>query len=183
MDEQIAENMVMASRIGMKYASRNNRHPDEAIAEAYFHLVMFFTEDIRLYHANSEDYKRILGSYIKRAVMKYFERSNRQMNTLLVDKIVRNTDEEMIEFLSGLVTDDQAFQVFHYLRNGINLMEVEMVDPLLKKIVKKLRLQVAGRIRRLEELRRAGIKTSREVKYDRSLEDECNEDSETGCAA
>lgn len=172
MHELILENMAMVERIGRKYASRHARHPDEAVAEAYFHLVVFFTEDIRYYQANPTDYQRMLGTYVKRAVTKYFERQVRRTNELLVDKVVKNTDEEMIDFLSGLIPDDKVFEVFQLLRGGFTLYEIDMVEPLLRKAAQKVKRQVTGRIKRIEELNKAGIKTTRRIEYDRSLEAE-----------
>lgn len=171
-DSLILENMVLAERIGQKYAHRNNRLQAEAVAESYFWLVSFFYIDHRLYTSNPDDFKRTLGTYIKRALIKYFERRGYLENQPLVDKVVRNTDEEMIEFLSGLMPDEDAFKVFHYLRQGVNFFEIDIVDPRLIKVVKKLRLQVVNRLRRIKELKDAGIKVSRDVIDAVPMEDE-----------
>lgn len=162
-DNMISENMILAERIGQKYAHRNNRYPAEAVAESYFWLVSFFYVDHRLYYNNLENYKRTLGIYIKRALIKYFEERGYRENQPLQDKIIRNTDEEMIDFLSGIMSDDNAFKVLHYLRQGINFFEIDIIDPQLIKSVKKLRMQVVNRLHRIKELKAAGISVSRDV--------------------
>lgn len=181
-DTLIIENMVLAERIGQKYAHRNNRYVPESVAEAYFWLVSFFYVDYRLYHANPDDYKRMLGMYIKRNIIRYFEKRGYLENTPLQDKIIRNTDEEMIDFLSEIMSDDAAFKVFHYLRNGINLFEVELVEPNLIEICKKLRRRVNARLERIKALKAAGIKVSRDIigdSDDLPMEDEESEPGRT----
>lgn len=160
----------MVKRIGLKYASRNSRHPDEAVAEAYFQLTILLSEDRKLYDL-SDNKDRLVGTYVKRAIMKYFERTQSRTMTLLTDKIIRNTDEEMIDWLSGLLPDEDAFEVFQLLRGGVSLLEVDLVIPTLRRAAKRLKAQVAGRIRRIEALNAEGIKTTREIQYDPTLED------------
>lgn len=186
MDEQtgnslILENRELAEGISRKYAIRNGRHQDEARAEAYFLLVSFFREHSHLYYANLDNYKRTLGIFIKRALIKYFERSMRRDGDSLTtqDKIRANTDEEMIEFLSELAPGVDGFKVLEYLKTGLWFDDVEIVDPLLIKAAKKLRLQVAARLTRLERLQLAGAKITREIKRGTEEEraDDCDHQS------
>jgi hypothetical protein len=162
-DQLIFEHMVLAERIGQKYAARNNKLQLEAIAEAYYWLVLFFYEFESLYINNPGDCKRILGTFIKRRLIDYFERQDYLERTELKDELIRNTDEEMIEYLSGIMPDESAFKVFHLLQHGVNFFDIEMVDPSVKKTVKRLRMQAVNRLRRIKELKKAGIKVSRDI--------------------
>lgn len=187
----ILDHMLMCQRIAQKYAHRNARHPDEAVAEAYFGLVIFFTADRRLWNNRPE--KRVLGVYIKRWLIKYFERPE-QCGPQKTEKLGRtqptretinlNMDEEMIDFLSTLTSDETAWTVFSWMRGDstLTLDDIELLDPQFIKTVKKLRLQVSGRITRLSELKKAGVKTSREVIYE-SPDDLGSESGEAGYAA
>jgi hypothetical protein len=159
--DQILANMKLAERIGQKYAYRNGRHVDESIAEAYFWLVSFFKET-NLYQTKPEGYEFVLGCYIKRNLIKYFERLNPKFEPEK-DKVVRNTDAEMLDYLSTIMTDDHAFEVFNHLRNGTPLSQVDLLDVHYRKVLKQIRLRVASRIRRLEELKSAGFPISREI--------------------
>jgi hypothetical protein len=123
----------------------------------------------------------LVGVCVKREIIRYFEARGGRENRELHDKVNANVDEEMIDWLSGLFGDDEeAFRVFHLLKDNMTLDQIEITDPLLTKISKRLRLAVSGRLRRLEELKNAGIKTTREVKYDRPLDDGSGEGSEAG---
>lgn len=163
-DELIIENMKLAEMVGLKYAHRKNRYAPEAVAEAYYHLVVFFRKDIRLYHAKPEDYKPTLGIYIKRALIKYFERMSPKLGEVYPEELIqKNTDEEMIDYLSGVIPDEKVWPIFHLIRSGLSIYEIEMVDRSLWKCLKKVRTEVKNRLKRLDELKRLGIKTSREV--------------------
>lgn len=183
MDESvIVAHMEIAKRIGLKYAKAHGRFADEAVAEAYFWLVHFFKVDYILWEKSVRP-EWTLGVYIKRALMKYFDRlCRRNAQPLNCDRynrgeysededidikeqiIVRNTDEEMIEFLSGLTNDETAWKIFALLREGnLNLFTLDMVDPSFRKVLKKLRLQVSARVHRIKHLQSIGLTTSREV--------------------
>lgn len=163
-NELIIQYMPLAKRIGIKYATRHSRMIDEAVAEAYFQLVILFREKFPIYlQADNKDL--LVGVCVKRELIRYFELRGSRENRELTDKINLNTDEEMIDWLSGLFgCDDAAFRVFHLLRDGMTLDKIELTDPLLTKIAKRLKLAVSGRMKRLEHLKESGLKTTREVK-------------------
>lgn len=164
-DRLIRENMTIAKRIGQKYASANGRLPDESVAEAYYWLVIFFREDNRLWLASVRP-EWTMGVYIKRALIKYFERENKRFEQISDDRkevVIRNTDEEMIEFLSGLNGDENAWKIFDLLRGGVDLFSAEIIDPAFRKVLKKMRLQVQSRVARIKALQRLGLTTSRDV--------------------
>lgn len=158
--------MTIAKRIGQGYASRNGRLADEAVAEAYFWLTHFFKVDYKLWE-KSERKEWTLGVYIKRAIMKYFERQNEryeELNEQRKEVINDNTDEEMIEYLSGLTGDENAWRILDLIRGGgFDLFSVELLDPSFRKVLTKLRLEVAGRVKRLAHMQSIGLPTSRDV--------------------
>jgi hypothetical protein len=169
-DELIIRYMPMAKKIGLKYAARNTRQPDECVAECYFLVCQLFLEQKQFYDL-AENKDRLVGMYVKRRLINYFEA--RQCTRLpLVDKVIRNTDEEMIEWLSGLFPDSEVFGVFRLLRDGVTLYDVDLIDPLLIKVAKRIRYQVSSRIKRIERLKAMGLKPTREIEYESPLEDE-----------
>lgn len=175
--------MVMAERIGQKYAHRHARHQDEAVAEAYFCLVQFFTKDRHLFeHLKGADHRRLLGTYVKRALIKYFEGAERcgdgkreplGRTQTTKETINLNIDEEMIDFLSSLTKDETAWRAFNALRGDerLTLEDLTLIDPLFAKTVKRLRLTVARRLKRIENMKAAGLKVSREVKYESNMDE------------
>ena len=167
----ITDHMELAKKIAYKYAKRKNVYRDEAVAEAYYQLCELFLVKIHVYLA--APCQRTVGIFVKSKMVNYFERSMKKMEAFEGDKINRNCDHEMIEFLSDVMgNDDEAYIVFKFMREGLNLEDIATIDPKLRKVTKKLRLQVAGRIGRLERMQAIGIKITREIKYDREMEAE-----------
>lgn len=172
MDQQtlIFDHMEIAERIGLKYANRNSRHPDECVAECYYLLCeLFLGGDYKMYLAKPEI--RTVAVYVKSRLVNYFERmARRGPDPLIEDKVTRNTDQEMVEYLSEVLgDDDKAFQVFHYLKGGLALSEIALIEPGLRKMVGKMTREVSARIRRLESLQALGQPIPREIKFDPSL--------------
>lgn len=163
----ILGNMLIAKRIGQKYASSNGVFLEEAIAEAYFWLTHFFREKQTLW-INSERPEWTLGVYIKRRLMDYFDRPFKRsrykhLNEAAKKLVVKNTDSEMIDFLSGLHGDELAWEIFGLLRGGFDLFSIDMLSPRFRKTLSKLRLEVSNRVRTIKHLQSIGITTSRDV--------------------
>jgi hypothetical protein len=171
--------MPMAKRIAIRYASNNGVYRDEAIAEAYFRLTCLILESYPVYEA-SEQKDWLVGVTIKRGLIRYFQLRGRRENQQLIDRVSANTDEEMIDWLSGLFGDDEAFRVYHLLRQGVTFDQIENTDMTIAKIARRLRLAVSSRLKRLEALKAAGLKISREIKYVDSVGDTQQEGDEAG---
>lgn len=153
MDEQILQRMILAERIGIRYASRGHYDQDEAVAEAYFWLVIYFRE---YSHLGNES--RTVGIFVKRRLIDYFERT--WNNPGLPEEVLNaNTDEEMLEYLQDVFkNDDAAGILLEMLNRGLLLDHLTYVRPDLLRKIKDIKNSVSGRIKRLMELPNASRK-------------------------
>lgn len=177
-EELIEKYRSLAKRIALSYASRHRGryHPDECVAEAWFQLCILLYEKRHLYEAANEK-PRMVGVFVKRRLIDYFERfgtKKKKFSARIEElEIAVNFDNEMMEYLEQVMPDDLLiFSVFKLIRGGIDFFDVSTVDPRLIQICQRLRHCVLGRIQRIKELQKAGIKVSREVVHASLVEDE-----------
>lgn len=145
--------MPLAERVGKAFARRWGKHPDECVAEAYYQLVELFENYPHLY-ANGGD--RAIVMFVRRGIRTYFKGWNGRDATespVGYDQAGLSSDIGMMNYLFDIFPhENDAFQVFEWLKNGVNLMDVEIVEPRLRRTVIRIWRQVIGRVKRLEEL-------------------------------
>lgn len=125
----LPEFMELTLRLGTRYANRNNVDLDEAIAEARFHLVLYFTSKSFLVIGYDDI---ILRRMIYHGLIKYFQGSNKKRRAtnrfnITWDVMQANMDEEMITWLSGYLGDEYSFRILKYLKEGLTLEELELL--------------------------------------------------------
>jgi hypothetical protein len=131
-----------------KFCRDNNYDIEEATAEAYFWLTMFFTEKVALYEVHKDYYQKYLCVFIKFKLRDYFTR--RKVET---DKQYTPDEfNQLITYLSGLVGDEEAFSVAQYLRNGIEPRDLSIIDLPLSRKTRKLRRNLGIFIRNLHKI-------------------------------
>lgn len=145
----IEEHMEMAKRIGLKYASQYSKYPDECIAEAYYLVVDFFTNRQELFKQAGENYRRVLGSFIKRSLGDYFQQWRNVKQLGVIEDSGSSPDTGMLDALSGLFNnDDDASTVFKLLRGGLGYDDITTLAPHLRTAIWKLRTEHANEVRR-----------------------------------
>ena len=184
-EELILSYMGLAKGVGLKYASRCRFLADECIAEAYFQLCILFYEKFAQYE-KAPDKSFMVAVFIKRRLIDYFERfgsRKRKTHSLEADdnqvssgqvldmQVPLNMDSEMFNYLVEVMPSDlHVFKVFDFITKGVGFDDIDTVDPTLIQTCQRIRHQVRSRLKRITELQKAGIQTSREVISDSPVE-------------
>jgi hypothetical protein len=145
--------MSLAARVGRAFARRWAKHPDECVAEAYYQLVELFTNYKHL-HDHGGD--KAIVMFVGRGIRTYFKGWNGkdQMAPLSGELYKPTNDISMMNYLYDIFPNEHdAFLVFDWLKNGVDLNDVEIVEPRLRRTVIRIWRQVNARLKRLEAIR------------------------------
>lgn len=146
----ILSTMELAERVGRRYAKSWKRHPDECVAEAYYQLVELFTNYKHLYDHENGGPKAVV-MFVRRGIKDYFREHRVRPLGIDYDKATLTTDEEMLDYLSDVMrNDDDAHSVFRFIRDGVDIHDILVVEPRLRKAITRVWRQVIGRLGRLD---------------------------------